>query len=1012
MSAAPSLQGIIENLHRFWARQGCAIGHPHGEKVGAGTMNPATFLRVLGPEPWRVGYVEPSFRADDGRYAENPNRMQMHTQYQVILKPDPGNPQELYLASLAALGLDRSAHDVRFVEDNWESPALGAWGLGWEVWLNGQEITQFTYFQQAGGQVLNPVSVEITYGLERIAMFLQGRSEVWSIDVDGQHSYADLYRSHELEHSRYNFDVASVERLQALHRLYQAEAEACLQQGLTYPAYDYLLRQSHNFNLLDARGAIGVTERAQFFRDMRKQARAVAALYVADRERQEYPFLVPAADPAASRPVAPTATGAARTDAAGTASLLVEVGLEELPASEVAHGLQQLQALVPRCLAEQRLTHGPVTIAGTVRRLVIQVAALAVRQADEEIRRRGPSLKAAFHRDGTPSRAAEGFARSCGVPVRALIRQEGYLYARILRKGQATIAVLPEVLTQVLDDLRWSKTMRWNESGTAFPRPVRWLVALLGAVAVPWSWAGVEARAATRGPRFQEARHPGQDAAPVYHAIADAAAYGPWLESQGVILDRTARQAEVLRQVRQAAARLGGMVQAEEDLLAEVTDLVEAPRVLAGTFPRQYLDLPVPVLITVMRKHQRYFPVYRADDPTRLLPHFLTVVNGLASQAPDAMRAGNESVVNARFADAAFFVQRDLATSLDEMRARLQTLTFHARLGTMWDKVQRLTALAPAVSDLVGLDPAEQAVCARAAALCKLDLVLQMVVEMTSLQGLMMEFYARTHGEPEAVCQAVREHYQPRAVDDDVPVSRAGLALAVADRLDSLVGLMAVGVRARGNADPFGLRRLGLGLVKSLLQTELDFDLRAGIAAAARLHDIEAAPAAERTVLAFLHRRLQGLLREQGLALDVIEAVTARPVTNPVQAVRVARDLAAVAHQPAWSEQLRAYVRCVRILPKDYAAEAVPVSGMQFETAIEHNLYRQVQAALRQLGQRPPAVVAFQAEMVQLQPLIDAFFEAVMVLAPEPELRRNRLRLMWDIRSLGLPLGDLTRLQT
>ncbi len=973
-------------------------------------MNPATFLRVLGPEPWRVGYVEPSFRADDGRYAENPNRMQMHTQYQVVLKPDPGNPQELYLASLSALGLDRSEHDIRFVEDNWDSPALGAWGLGWEVWLNGQEITQFTYFQQAGGQALNPVSVEITYGLERIAMFLQGRSEVWSIDVDGRHSYAELYRTHEVEHSRYNFDVASIERLQALHDLYQAEAAACLREGLTYLAYDYLLRQSHNFNLLDARGAVGVTERAQFFGDMRRQAREVAALYVADRERQEYPFLPDPADAAAAQAVATREPVAVKAEDGGTAALMVEVGMEELPAQEVAHGLHQLQELVPRQLAAHRLPHGRVTVSGTVRRFVIQVADLAVRQSDAETTRRGPSLKAAFHADGTPSRAAEGFARSCGLPVSRLVSQDGYLYARIVREGQAAAVVLPTVLTQILEGLRWSKSMRWNASGVSFPRPVRWLLVLLDSVAVPFAWAGVEARAATRGPRFLEARHPGQAAAPLYHAVENAAAYRQWLETQGVILDREERQAAVLRQVERAAARLGGRVQAEADLVAEVTDLVEAPRVLAGAFPPEYLDLPVPVLITVMRKHQRYFPVYRADDPTRLLPSFLTVVNGRESQVPDAIRAGNESVIHARFADAAFFVERDLATSLDAMRARLHTLVFHARLGTMWDKVRRLTGLASTVSDLVGLDTAEQAACERAAALCKLDLVMQMVVEMTSLQGVMMEFYARTHGEPEAVCRAVGEHYQPRSADDDLPASRAGLALSITDRLDSLVGLTAVGVRARGNADPFGLRRMGLGLVKSLLQAELDFDLREGIAAAARLHACECSADVERTVLAFLQRRLQGIMREQGLAPDVVEAVTARTVTNPVYAVRVARDLDAIARQPAWKEQLTAYVRCVRILPKDYVAEAAV--DMRFEVPVEQDLHERVQAAVQTLGPAPPTVAAFRAAMRDLQPLIEEFFEAVMVLAQDPALRRSRLRLMFDIGGLGLPLGDLTRLRT
>ena len=1010
MKSTHSLQGIIQCLHGFWSSQGCTIWNPHGEKVGAGTMNPATFLRVLGPEPWHVGYVEPSFRADDGRYAENPNRMQMHTQYQVILKPEPGHPQELYLASLSALGLDRCEHDIRFVEDNWESPALGAWGLGWEVWLDGQEITQFTYFQQAGGQVLDPVSVEITYGLERIAMFLQNRSEVWSIDVDGKHTYADLYKTHEVEHSRYNFDTASIERLQALHALYQAEADACLEQGLAYLAYDYLLRQSHNFNLLDARGAIGVTERAQFFGDMRRQAREVSTLYLAERLREEYPFLSSSKENIPKLQKAKGTSARPKPETTETRTLLVEVGMEELPAHEVAHGLQQLQVLVPQYLKSHRLKHGPITMSGTVRRLVIRVEDLVAHQADEETERRGPSLRVAFDRDGTPTKAAAGFARSCGQPVGRLIRKDGYLFAQILSKGQSAATVLPEVLTNTLDSLRWSKSMRWNASGVSFPRPVRWLMAFLGSTTISWTWGGITAGPTTRGPRYMEARQQAADLLHTYQRVSGPAEYLAWLEAQGIVLDRPERKAEVLKQVSAAAAALGGIVQADEDLLEEVTDLIEAPRVLSGTFPSEYLDLPVAVLITVMRKHQRYFPVYKADHPDQLLPHFITVVNGLESQNPEAIRTGNESVVNARFADAAFFVKRDLATSLDEMRERLQTLTFHMQLGTMWDKVQRLVALAPVVCQLAGLNAAEQTACERAAALCKCDLVMQMVVEMTSLQGTMMEFYARTKGEQEMVCRAISEHYQPRSAEGPVPGSRAGLVLSIVDRLDSLLGLMAVGVRASGNSDPFGLRRLGLGLVKGLIQKDMDFDLEAGIAAAARIHDIDVPPETEKEALAFLDRRLQILMREQGLPLDVIEAVTSRPVRNPLRTVRVAEELAIAADQPEWHEQLMAYIRCVRILPKDYTKENG--SDPMLETQAEKALYSKIQEVGQLWVEQPTDVATFRAAMSMLYPLINSFFETVMVLAEDPVLRHSRLGLMADIRSLGQHLGDLTQLHS
>ncbi|NDJ62301.1 MAG: glycine--tRNA ligase subunit alpha [Chloroflexi bacterium] len=288
-----TFQQIIIKLQEFWAAQGCVIWQPYNIQLGAGTGNPATLLRVLGPEPWRVAYVEPSIRPDDGRYGENPNRMQMFYQYQVILKPDPGNPQELYLQSLEALGISQREHDIRFVEDNWESPALGAWGLGWEVWLDGQEITQFTYFQQAGGLELDPVSVEITYGLERIALPLQNRDAVWDIDWLGGDgtalTYGDIYLRSEIEHCTYYFEVADVDGLKATFDVYESESARALEAGLLIPSYDYVLKCSHLFNVLDTRGAIGVTERASYFRRMRDMTRRVARRYAEQREVMEHP---------------------------------------------------------------------------------------------------------------------------------------------------------------------------------------------------------------------------------------------------------------------------------------------------------------------------------------------------------------------------------------------------------------------------------------------------------------------------------------------------------------------------------------------------------------------------------------------------------------------------------------------------------------------------------------------------------------------------------------------------
>ncbi len=286
-----TFQELLMTLQRFWAERGCVIQQPYDIEVGAGTFNPATLLRVLGPEPWNAAYVEPSRRPTDGRYGENPNRLQHYYQYQVILKPSPKNVQELYLDSLRTLGLDPLDHDIRFVEDDWESPTLGAWGLGWEVWLDGMEITQFTYFQQAGSIDLNPVSVELTYGPERIAMYIQKVSSVYDLEWTKGVKYGDIHHRGEVEHSIYNFELADVDMLFRLFDMYEAEALRIIGHKLVLPAYDYCLKCSHTFNLLNARGAISVAERSSLIGRVRQLARLCAEGYLKQREEMGFPLL-------------------------------------------------------------------------------------------------------------------------------------------------------------------------------------------------------------------------------------------------------------------------------------------------------------------------------------------------------------------------------------------------------------------------------------------------------------------------------------------------------------------------------------------------------------------------------------------------------------------------------------------------------------------------------------------------------------------------------------------------
>ncbi|MGE3537704.1 MAG: glycine--tRNA ligase subunit beta [Candidatus Tectimicrobiota bacterium] len=991
MSATCSFQDIILRLLTYWKEQGCLVQQPYNVQVGAGTMNPATALRVLGPEPWNVAYIEPSIRPDDGRFGDNPNRMQMHHQLQVILKPDPGNPQELYLKSLEAIGIDPRQHDIRFVEDNWESPALGAWGLGWEVWLDGQEITQFTYFQQAGGQTLDPVAVEITYGLDRITLALQGLESIWTVDYGASIPYGDILLASEIEHCRYYFDVADVEALKAVYDTYEREAKHCLEAKLVFPAHDYNLKCSHLFNVLDTRGAIGVTERANYFRRMRNIARDISTLYLAQRQELDYPLCKhrtwQAGTPEAAAPDSETT---ALVD--GVHPFVLEIGSEELPSDDLTAALAQLQSSVPALLQTLRLAYERVEVHGTPRRLAVLVHGLVSRQPDLESLVKGPPANRAFDAQGKPTQAAVGFARSRGVPVEALqvIEDNGgrYVAAVVHETGRHTVQVLGEALPDCLAALTFGKSMRWNSTNVAYSRPLRWLLALYGPHVVPCTYAGVSSGRRSRGLRPYDS--------PTI-TIDDAAHYEQSLRQHGIVLQREERQATITTEAAALAAQHGGSYRHDQELLDEVTNLVECPTVFCGRFEARFLALPAAVLVAVMKKHQRYFPLYAADGS--LLPYFLAVRNGDA-QHLDTVTAGNEQVLRARFADAEFFYKHDRQQTLAEMLPQLATLTFQARLGSMLDKVQRLEQLTPRIARLLGLSASETAVAQRAAALSKADLATRMVVEMTSLQGIMGSHYARASGESEAVAAALAEQYQL------VSSTRPGLALALADRLDSLLGLFAAGLAPRGSNDPFALRRAALGVIENLIANQQPCDVREALASAASLLPVPCESTTQTAVLSFMEGRLEGILRERGIPAAVVRAVLAVQGHNPYAASLAATALAEAITAPDWQSVLEAFARCVRITRQ--LETTLPLRPEALRLTAEQALWMAYQTAAATCDGSVPRLVAALRGLV---PAIRRFFVDVLVMDEDLPVRENRLALLQQIAHLPQDVADLTQLE-
>ncbi|MHA6512488.1 glycine--tRNA ligase [Tessaracoccus sp. Z1128] len=1005
------MQEALRRLSDYWTAKGCLTWQPFNSEVGAGTMNPATVLRVLGPEPWDVAYVEPSVRPDDSRYGENPNRLQMHTQFQVILKPEPGNPQELYLGSLEALGIDLSKHDVRFVEDNWQQPAIGAWGLGWEVWLDGMEITQFTYFQQVGGQNLDPVPVELTYGVERILMAQQGvthfKDIVYSIASDGRPvTYGEAFGQQEYEMSRYYLDDADVEANRRLYETYVGEAARMVEARLPVPAHGYILKSSHAFNVLDARGAISTTERAKAFATMRRLMRDTAVLWIERREELGYPLLREAAP-------APVASDAPVDRAAlGTApqTLAFEIGVEELPPHVVPQTVDAVREALTAKLAATRLTHGAITVDGTPRRIVAVVEDVAAQEPDAEQLRKGPKWVAAFDADGNPSKALQGFMRGqsveAGQVVRAEIGGQDHAVVAVTVTGRHVLDVAGEALTDIVSGLRAEKNMRWSDPSLSFSRAIRWIVALWGDTVVPATVSGLTAGRATSLQRAVAGQESGtrSDGARVgWVDVATAADLLPTIASGSITVSTSARRASVVEQAVALAAGVGGTVDVDGEaaVIDEITNLVEDPRGVLGHFDERYLELPERILTTVMRKHQRYLPVYRDGG---LAPHFVTMANGLCDD--DTVRAGNESVIRARYEDALFFWNADLqAEGVDAFVPGLDKLTFEERLGSVGARARRIADVAGKLADRVALAGEDRATLTRAGQLAKFDLATQMVVEMSSLAGFIAREYAVRKGETQAVADALYEMEQPHTSADPVPASIPGALLALADRFDLLAAMFALGAKPTGSSDPFGLRRAALGVVRILREsagTPLEsLTVRAGLEdAVARLADqgVEVAADAVDAALEFTVGRFAQLLRDEGTSADLVTAIL--PAADaPGRGARLLRELDEARQDPRLRELVSTLVRIGRILPASTAAgydEALLTEPAEVElrTAVEAAPASSADATI-------PALLDATGDVVAAA---DRFFTDILVNAEDPAVRASRQGLLASVLALA-PAG-------
>lgn len=696
-----------------------------------------------------------------------------------------------------------------------------------------------------------------------------------------------------------------------------------------------------------------------------------------------------------------------------TRDFLVEIGTEELPPKALKKLSKSFGAGIEEGLKKQQLSYGQVTLYAAPRRLAVLVADLQQSQDDKAIERRGPAVTASFGEDGCPTKAAEGFARSCGVAVEDLQPMENdqgaWLVFRTTQKGQPANVLLPDIIRSALDQLPIPKRMRWGDLTAEFVRPVHWVVMLFGDEVVKCEILSVKAGRETRGHRFHH---------PQTMYLGEPQGYAPLLETEGhVVADFNARREAVRAQVMEAAKGLGGQAVVDEDLLDEVTSMVEWPVAVAGEFEKRFLEVPAEALITTMKANQKYFHVL--DKAGKLMPYFVTVSN-IESKDVAKVREGNERVVRPRLADADFFWNQDRKQKLDAHLERLNDVVFQKKLGTLYDKSERVAALASHIAAALGGDKNHAE---RAAWLSKCDLMTEMVGEFPNLQGIMGRYYAHHDKEPEDVAQALDEQYMPRFAGDELPETTTGQALAIADKLDTVVGIFGIGQHPTGNKDPFALRRAALGLLRIVIENQLSLDLKELIHTASEKFpkDIwstnKGKPAKVDAVLQqvfeFMMDRLKAYYHDSGVAPDVFDAVLAVDPTQPYDFDRRVRAVTSFLELPEAESLAAANKRISNILKQAKVTEAPMWDADLIKEPQEEALADKIV----DIGYKiTPLLERLDYEgsmstLARLREPVDAFFDHVMVMVDDEALRNNRLALLGQMRSMFLGIADLSRLQ-
>lgn len=959
-----TFQDILLNLQNFWASKNCILQQSHDLQTGAGTFNPETFLRALGPEPYSVCNVEISRRPTDGRYGKNPNRLQRFHQFQVMIKPTPSNMQQLYLESLEAIGFKLENHDIRFVHDDWESPTQGASGLGWEVWCDGMEITQFTYFQQIGGVALTEIPAELAYGVERIALFLQKQTNVYDLAYNDTLTYGDVFLDAEVQYSRYNFEEANVSMWEKKFDACEAESKRLLDLELPIPAYDMAIEASHCFNMLDARGAISTTARVSMIHRVRELCCGAAESYIEHRKKTGFSLL------GKTRPKGEVKLVPVTEISKEKADFLLEVGVEHLPANGILMAISSLESNIKEFLESQKIGYESLEVFATPRRLAIYISNLDTYTKEFVEEKKGPSASMAFDESGAVTKPGEGFFKSVGLAITSKMQLElekrmevvdGRLTFKFTKERVFVATLLQENLKALILATRFPKKMRWGQEGVLFSRPITSLVVLMDKQVIDLEIEGVR----SSNKVFLNAQMDGKTA-----LITKPSEYQATLKKGHVLASITERKESIDAQLNDIEKQVHCKVVHREKVTAQVLYLSENPILSIGVFDEKFLYLPEELIFSEMIDHQKYWPMRNSDG--KISTKFIVAID---KNPTSLIVLNNEGVLRARLSDGLFLYEKDLHKSFEEWNKKLSQVTLHPQLGSIYNKVERICTLADKIASGLGISYEK-----KAALYCKADLVSDVVYEFPELQGIMGKYYALKFGEGQEVANGIEESYLPIGDGEKLPVTSSGIVVALADRMDHLMSYMGIGLVPTSSKDPYALRRAAIGINRILIENKLFFDLRAVMG--------------EETVAAFVIARMKALLKEFGFDAESIEMCGIYDSFDPYKIFTCVRAISSLKSQTgAFNRLLEVYKRVkgsVSYVKESVCNEDLLIEG---EEKSLYKLVKQLEHSFHIDLKEGHFEKAFHSLIELIVPL-ESFFEKVRVNTNDAALSENRGALL------------------